>query len=473
MIGRDYWCYLNGGVKMDKGSIFLTGLVMFFFLTFIPNFIDPYSTQLTFSYYMVNTPFYVWGGIATLIISALAFAGTAYYLRAYLPTFFGGNRAKIYLAISAVLALAFYYFTFATTSLNLFAYIEMNGFLYTFFSMLLNAFIIALSSILFIDLGNFLRNLTKAETSTSLGGSLASLFSLGCPTCGSIIYSMLGIVGGLTILPLKGLEVKLLSLALLMYGTYLLYKRFFPDVKINLVPSANTALIALLVLALPIFAYGQFQLMEISSSLGGSQVGGSSSPALGPASSFSSANLEGVDVYSVSSTPEALITVFPELKNAKTEQDVIGILYPRGAPTYSQVLGGINYDDPVNSMEYLSRYYFAVREDIRKNKPEVWNRYINLAAAPRGISCEFCCGVGPQGIDSQGNLRCGCKHNVALQGLVLGLMSNTDLSDAEILREVMKWKTLFFPRNMVALGVQLAGNDASSLSSLPGMVGGC
>ena len=55
----------------------------------------------------------------------------------------------------------------------------------------------------------------------------------------------------------------------------------------------------------------------------------------------------------------------------------------------------------------------------------------------------------------------------------MGLMLNTDYSDAEVLREVMRWKTMFFPKNMVSLALDVAGKDASALESLPGMVGGC
>ncbi|MCH7493020.1 hypothetical protein IID19_05570 [Patescibacteria group bacterium] len=53
------------------------------------------------------------------------------------------------------------------------------------------------------------------------------------------------------------------------------------------------------------------------------------------------------------------------------------------------------------------------------------------------------------------------------------LMQNTDYSDAEILREVYRWKTLFFPKNMVDLATKISGGDQSVLEELPGMVGGC
>jgi hypothetical protein len=52
-------------------------------------------------------------------------------------------------------------------------------------------------------------------------------------------------------------------------------------------------------------------------------------------------------------------------------------------------------------------------------------------------------------------------------------MKYTDYSDAEVLREVMRWKSIFFPRDMVGLAMKVAGTDPSQLKSLPGMVGGC
>ena len=50
---------------------------------------------------------------------------------------------------------------------------------------------------------------------------------------------------------------------------------------------------------------------------------------------------------------------------------------------------------------------------------------------------------------------------------------NTDYNDAQILQEVYRWKTLFFPRNMIELAGKVAGGDSSVLNDLPGMVGGC
>jgi len=52
-------------------------------------------------------------------------------------------------------------------------------------------------------------------------------------------------------------------------------------------------------------------------------------------------------------------------------------------------------------------------------------------------------------------------------------MLNTDYSDAEVLREVYRWKTLWFPKDMVGLALEIAGGNTDVLNELPGMVGGC
>jgi hypothetical protein len=215
--------------------------------------------------------------------------------------------------------------------------------------------------------------------------------------------------------------------------------------------------------------FNQIQISSISSSFGtGGGFGAGHSVFLGGSSDLSS-----VDVSQVSSTAMAIATLYPELEGVENQNDAIAVMIPTGAPEYSDSLGGITFDDPVNSMEYLAKLYYSINGEVKSNDPETWQRYLNLAAAPRGISCEFCCGIGPQGISADGTSRCGCKHNPAVLALTLGLMQNTEYSDAEVLKEVMKWKTMFFPKDMVGLGMQVAGTDPSQLAELPGMVGGC
>ena len=181
-------------------------------------------------------------------------------------------------------------------------------------------------------------------------------------------------------------------------------------------------------------------------------------------------DLSSVDVTQIKSTAQGIALLFP-VGDIKTTDDAIAVMVPSGTPEYGEAMG-ISYDDPLTALSKLKNGYSALKQQAKQDDT-LWQRYLALAAAPRGISCEFCCGVGPQGVDASGELKCGCAHNPAIQGMTLWLMMNTDYSDAEILREDYRWKSLWFPKNMVTLAVQIAGGDTSVLQDLPGMVGGC
>jgi len=187
-------------------------------------------------------------------------------------------------------------------------------------------------------------------------------------------------------------------------------------------------------------------------------------------STFSSMDLEDVKIEEIQSTAQAIALLFP-VNKIKTEEDAIKIMIPTGTPDYGNSMG-VSFDDPVIALTKLERAYPALKQQAKQD-PKLWQRYLNLAAKPTGISCEFCCGIGAQGIDSKGELRCGCSHNPGVHSVTLWLMKNTDYTDAEILKEVMKWKTIWFPRDMTKLALELAGKDASEIKNLPGMVGGC
>lgn len=182
-------------------------------------------------------------------------------------------------------------------------------------------------------------------------------------------------------------------------------------------------------------------------------------------------DLSDVDVTQIKSTAQGIAVLF-SVGDIKTTEDAIAIMIPSGTPEYGEAMGGISYDDPVTALSKLEAAYNALKQQAKEND-DIWQRYLGLAAAPRGISCEFCCGVGAQGVDASGNSKCGCAHNPAVQSVTLWLMLNTEYSDAEILREVYKWKSIWFPKNMVSLALDIAGGDTSVLQDLPGMVGGC
>ena len=214
--------------------------------------------------------------------------------------------------------------------------------------------------------------------------------------------------------------------------------------------------------------FNQVMLFQISSALG--------APALGSTSTsiktFSNGDLESVDVTQLKSTAQTVAAVI-DLSDAKDAQGVINAMIPQGQPEYYKELG-ISYDDPVKALQFLAyELYPRIKQDVSQNNPEVWNRYLALATTPVGISCEYCCGVGPISINAKGDLTCGCSHAPAIHAVTLYLMQSPDMTDAEVLREAMRWKALWFPKNMVEIGMKISGGDASVLNDVPTMVGGC
>lgn len=188
--------------------------------------------------------------------------------------------------------------------------------------------------------------------------------------------------------------------------------------------------------------------------------------------SFSGYSVKNVDISEISqitTTSQAVALLFP-VEDIQNEEDAINIMISQGTPEYGSLMG-ISFDNPVGALELLASNYNTVKQDIKQNYPDVWERYLNLATKPVGVSCEFCCGVGPVGITKNGDLRCGCKHNPAAQTLAMLLMKDTKYDDAEVLREVLRWKSLWFPRDMVGLALKASGGDIET--ALPGMVGGC
>ena len=461
--------------RLNLARVLLYGsaiAVSFLLLTFL----SPFNLTLFMQYYLSSRPDIVLMGL--IIITSFSFS-LAYFMEYLMKKY--EFLLNLYKNVFIISSIAFYLLSFvlmlSNTSYNVFSYVEMNNFAYTFFNFLLLAPIIAYTSLFLVNIVASIKDNTIKTLGS--GGLISSLFSMGCPTCGALLYSILGIGAGLTLLPLRGLEIRLLSLALLVYAS----TRITPKLcKECLVPKKKRQfdilttqpmfdtltdrmiLVSLAVMAI-LIAFNQIQIQNINSS-----ITSLSFAALGRSPT---ANLDNVDVYKISSTAMAIATVFPEIRSASSVEEVASILIPTGTPEYSEALGGITFEDVTGSLTYLTRWYFQLKDEIKNNDPETWQRYLKLAAAPRGISCEFCCGVGPQGITSDGNLRCGCSHNIALQALTLGLMKYTDYSDAEILREVLRWKAAFFPRGMVNLAAQTIGQDPSQLGSLPGMVGGC
>ena len=187
-------------------------------------------------------------------------------------------------------------------------------------------------------------------------------------------------------------------------------------------------------------------------------------------------------------------------------QDAMAIVIPRGTPFYGEGLA-VSFDDPIRSLETIAQLDPAYGRNKVQLSEQEWARYITILTTPT-ITCEYCCGV-KTAVTNEGRPTCGCKHSWAIRGLAAYLIKNyPELSNDEIMRELARWKSLFFPKQMIERYIQETqtgqytpdiasllldvdedkleelkqtmvsqpesnGNTVSDIQNLPNMVGGC
>jgi len=156
--------------------------------------------------------------------------------------------------------------------------------------------------------------------------------------------------------------------------------------------------------------------------------------------------LDGKDKIDLSSSlAAAAVSEIPQSKVQASNLDVI----PKGVPKlYGRELG-VSFDD-VSSVNPQKADATIKKVGVLDTKIELegndLKRYIEIVSK---ISCEYCCGADSI-IFSDGKAACGCAHSFAMRGLAKYLIKYhpNDFTNDEILEELGKWKTLFFPAQL-------------------------
>ena len=217
----------------------------------------------------------------------------------------------------------------------------------------------------------------------------------------------------------------------------------------------NTLILALAGVVLVILIFNQFQLSSLKNAFESGQVSVSTGTAGGTA---------------------AVATV--------------NSVIPTGIPRiYGEELG-VSYDDVTPSNPSLADKTITLLGNLDNSinlEGANLERYIKIVSM---ISCEYCCGAESI-IFKDGQPACGCAHSYAMRGVAKYLISkhSTEFSDEEVLTELAKWKTLFFPGIMqtkaealkqngievtyINLGSNLYRGIEQGAQSSGGMVGGC
>lgn len=143
---------------------------------------------------------------------------------------------------------------------------------------------------------------------------------------------------------------------------------------------------------------------------------------------------------------------------------------PSGVPAvYGEELG-VSYDGEPDKMISILRRYEGIPLE-----GELLDRYIHVGSS---ISCEYCCGVKVI-VYPDGKAACGCAHSYAMRGLIKYLLLNhpAEYTDDQIIEELAKWKTTYFPRQSIQKVFDNYAEtneiDPSILEEMPSMVGSC
>jgi hypothetical protein len=129
----------------------------------------------------------------------------------------------LFLGVSLTVNLLFvYYFVFLQTTTFEVFFASNNAF-YNWSSIILTItnsilFGIAVAMMIFVWKAN--RAAARYGSGSSFFGAAFGAISTGCPVCGAWLLPILGITGSLAAFPLQGLEIKILSIALLLFAIW-------------------------------------------------------------------------------------------------------------------------------------------------------------------------------------------------------------------------------------------------------------
>ncbi len=131
--------------------------------------------------------------------------------------------ASIAVISSIGLGIIYYYLTMSMLPTHFDSMIEISPF-YIGSSIGLTVVIASLGGINFAMMAFKIKRMkmvssVKSNSSAALGGAFAA-FTPGCPACTAPLAVILGAVGGLSLFPMQGLELKFVSVGVLLFSIF-------------------------------------------------------------------------------------------------------------------------------------------------------------------------------------------------------------------------------------------------------------
>ena len=310
--------------------------------------------------------------------------------------------------------------------------------------------------------------LGKGKTvGANAGGLIAAAFGMGCPVCGTFLLSATGIAGGLTIFPLQGLELKFLSIALLMGSTLYALSKVKTAVhctdcadithgslevkkstgkRLIVLPLEKFALASLIVA----FSVNQFLITQTAAQMG--LATGKLAQLLG----IQSTNAKKIiapkmnpDGRTTSLVEQPTITeVLANPRTGDALADARVVMIATGKPFYAP--DDISFDDPINAQKKWGAYEKSISLSADLEQRYQW--FIS------NMVCSYCCG-GPTSVTTIN--RCGCAHAKAARGFFKFMLQNYSdtYSNDQLLGEGHRWYAIWYPKGMLEDYLLATGNE--------------
>lgn len=302
--------------------------------------------------------------------------------------------------------------------------------------------------------------LGKGKSITAnVGGLAAAAFGMGCPVCGAFLLSALGVAGGLSILPLQGLELKFLSLGLLTGSI------FYSASKVNTALDCKecadishqhkqkTKASGLRVLLFPLekvfihlliilFILNQVLITQISVATGAASSGGIVGQLFGIKTAAAATviapklNPDGKTTTLVEQPTITEVPANPNTGDAVADAKVV--MFPTGKPFYAP--DDISFDDPINSQNKWGALEDSIT--LSGNLQSRYNQLINT------FTCNYCCG-GPTQVTTIS--RCGCKHAKAWKGMFKYMLQTygDKYTNEQLMGEAYRWTGIWYPKGVL------------------------
>lgn len=300
---------------------------------------------------------------------------------------------------------------------------------------------------------------TLKGAGANFGGFVAAAFGMGCPVCGAFLLSAVGVVGGLTIFPFKGLELKFLSLAFLAGSTIYAASKVNPaldckecaDINHNhqskpqkigqriLTLRLDKLIIPLLII---LFILNQVLITKVSVATGAATSAGFLGQILNiktKSSYFIIAPKLNPDGKTTSLVEQPTITEVPANPNTGDAlADAKVVMQATGKPFYAP--DDISFDDPINAQKKWGAYVKSINLSGDQKA-----RYEKLIST---MVCSYCCGT-PTSVTL--NKQCGCAHANAVRGFYKFMIQNygDKYSDEQLIGESHRWYALWYPKGML------------------------